>query len=196
MNLVENIKEGLRSIQANLLRTILTALIVTLGITSLVGILTAIDGIQYSVTDSLSELGVNTFDIYSKRNRRGRSSGKQEKPQAPLKLKEATRFINNYSFPSSVSLSSSVTGVAEVKYESKKTNPNVWINGVNDEYVALEGLNIEKGRNFSSIEIQYGTNVAIIGVDLVESLFDDNIEPVNKEISLLGNNIYIFTLLY
>ncbi|MTI40519.1 ABC transporter permease, partial [Fulvivirga lutimaris] len=89
MNLTENIKEGLRSINANLLRTILTALIVTLGITSLVGILTAIDGIQYSVTDSLSELGVNTFDIYSKRNRGGRNAGIQEKSYPPVTLKES-----------------------------------------------------------------------------------------------------------
>ncbi len=195
MNLVENIKEGLRSIQANLLRTVLTALIVTLGITSLVGILTAIDGIQYSVTDSLSELGVNTFDIYSKRNRGGRSGGVQEKRQPPMTLKESIRFIENYRYPASVSLSTFVTSVAEVKYKSKKTNPNVQIRGVNEEYIALEGLNIEKGRNFSSIEIQYGTNVAIIGVDVVESLFEDNEEPLNQEISLLGNKYLIIGVL-
>ncbi|QSE96831.1 ABC transporter permease [Fulvivirga lutea] len=195
MNLVENIKEGLKSIKANLLRTVLTALIVTLGITSLVGILTAIDGIQYSVTDSLSELGVNTFDIYSKRNRGGRSGGIQEKSQPPLKLKEAMRFIDNYDFSTSVSLNTSITGVAEVKYESKKTNPNVWINGANEEYIALEGLNIEKGRNFSIIENQYGTNVAIIGVDVKESIFDDNVDPLGKEISLLGNKYRIIGIL-
>ncbi|MEQ8925329.1 MAG: ABC transporter permease [Fulvivirga sp.] len=195
MNLVENIKEGLKSIKANLLRTVLTALIVTLGITSLVGILTAIDGIQYSVTDSLSDLGVNTFDIYSKRTRGGRSGGIQEKSQPPLKLKEAMRFIDNYDFSTSVSLNTSITSVAEVKYESKKTNPNVWINGANDEYIALEGLNIEKGRNFSIIENQYGTNVAIIGVDVKESIFENNVDPLGKEISLLGNKYRVIGIL-
>lgn len=195
MNLVENIKEGLRSIKANLLRTILTALIVTLGITSLVGILTAIDGIQYSVTDSLSDLGVNTFDIYSKVNRHGRSEGKQEKNEPPVTMKEAVRFINNYNYPASVSLSASVTGVAEIKYESKKTNPNVWVNGVNEEYVALEGLNIQEGRNFSSIENQYGTNVVIIGIKIKEALFEDNKDVINKEISVLGAKYKIIGLL-
>jgi len=42
MNLIENFREGLRSIQSNMLRTVLTALIIAIGITSLVGILTAI----------------------------------------------------------------------------------------------------------------------------------------------------------
>jgi len=195
MNLIENIREGLRSVNANLLRTILTALIVALGITSLVGILTAIDGIQYSVTDSLSELGVNTFDIYSKRNRGGRQGGVTERSFPPLKLKEAQRFVNNYSYPADISLSTSVTGVAEVKYKSEKTNPNVWVQGANEEYVALEGLNIDKGRNFSIIEMQYGTNVAIVGKDVVDALMKNNQDPINEEISLLGSKYKIIGVL-
>ncbi|MFN9863847.1 MAG: ABC transporter permease, partial [Bacteroidota bacterium] len=62
MDLVENVKEGLRSVKANMLRSVLTACIIAIGITSLVGILTAIDGIEYSVSESLSSLGANTFD--------------------------------------------------------------------------------------------------------------------------------------
>ena len=42
MNILENIGEGLNAIKANKLRTILTASIIAIGITSLVGILTAI----------------------------------------------------------------------------------------------------------------------------------------------------------
>jgi putative ABC transport system permease protein len=195
MNLAENIREGVRSINANLLRTVLTALIVAIGITSLVGILTAIDGIQYSVTDSLSDLGVNTFDIYSKRNRRGNNGGVKEKPQAPLKLKEAQRFIDNYQIPSDVSLSTSVTSIAEVKRLSEKTNPNVRVQGANDEYIVLEGLNIEQGRNFSMIETQYGTNVAIVGQDVVKALFKNNEDPLKAEISLLGGKYIIIGVL-
>ncbi|ELR73234.1 ABC transporter efflux protein [Fulvivirga imtechensis AK7] len=186
MNLIENIKEGLRSINANLLRTILTALIVAIGITSLVGILTAVDGIQYSVKDSLAELGVNTFDIYSKRNRGGRRGGVTEKVVPPLKLKEAVRFTELYRYPSSVALSTRVTQIAEVKYQSEKTNPNVMVTGANEEYIALEGLNIKKGRNFSAVEIQYGTNVTIIGQDVEKALYKNGKDPINTEISFLG----------
>jgi putative ABC transport system permease protein len=49
MNLIENIKEGLRSVKANMLRSVLTAMIIALGITALVGSLSAIDGIEKSV---------------------------------------------------------------------------------------------------------------------------------------------------
>jgi len=88
MNLAENIREGLRSVQANKLRSILTACIVAIGIMSLVGILTAIDAIENSVTSSLSSLGVNTFDITSKDSKGGFQGGVKERVYPSLKFSE------------------------------------------------------------------------------------------------------------
>ncbi len=174
MNLVENIREGLRSVKANMLRSVLTALIVAIGITSLVGILTAIDGIEYSVSESLSSLGVNTFDVYSKWNRGTNQDGVKEKVYPRLTLAEVQKFVDQYSVPSSVSLSARLTNLAEVKHGSQKTNPNVDIRGVNEEYIAIKGLNILEGRNFSRFEIQYGSKVGVIGYKLAEALFGEN----------------------
>jgi putative ABC transport system permease protein len=195
MNLLENFKEGLRSVQANLLRSVLTALIVAIGITSLVGILTAIDGIEYSVSESLSSLGVNTFDIYSKRNRNRNQQGIKEEVTRPVYLQDMDKFIQRYEVPSSISLSAQLTSIAEVKHESKKTNPNVSIMGTNEEYLAIKGLNIEKGRNFSSLEIQYGSKVAVVGSKVVESIYSNNEEVVNSEISFKGTRFRVIGVL-
>ena len=195
MNLIEDFKEGLRSIKANLLRSVLTALIVTIGITSLVGILTAIDGIEYSVSESLSSLGVNVFDISSKRNRGGNQQGIKEKLFKPLQLSEAQKFIDRYTFPASISLSAHLTGTAEVKHFSKKTNPNISVNGVNEEYLAIKGLNIEKGRNFSPIEIQYGSKVVILGKKLVDAIYAENEEPIGTEVSFKGTQFKVIGVL-
>ena len=163
MNLLENIKEGLRSIQANMLRSVLTALIVAIGITSLVGILTAIDGIEYSVNQSLSALGANTFDITSKFNRGSNQEGVKQKVFSSVLLSEAQDFIDQYPLPASISLSARLTILAEIKFGSEKTNPNVNVSGVNEDYMPIKGLNIAEGRNFSRFEIQYGSKAAIIG---------------------------------
>ena len=195
MNLIEDFKEGLRSIKANLLRSVLTALIVTIGITSLVGILTAIDGIEYSVSESLSSLGVNVFDISSKRNRGGNQQGIKEKLFKPLQLSEAQKFIDRYTFPASISLSADLTGTAEVKHFSKKTNPNISVNGVNEEYLAIKGLNIEKGRNFSPIEIQYGSKVVILGKKLVDAIYAEKEEPIGTEVSFKGTQFKVIGVL-
>ncbi len=195
MDLIENFREGLRSVQANLLRSILTAMIIAIGITSLVGILTAIDGIKASISDSFSNLGVNSFEIWSRSQHRGSREGVKEKVYPIITFKQAKRFKNLYTVPASVSISTRVTGIAEVKRFSKKTNPNVSVAGGNEFYVVIEGLNIDKGRNFSAIEIQYGSYVAIVGKEIVDALFEEDENAVNNFISVLGNRYKIIGLL-
>lgn len=191
MNLIENMKEGMRSIKANMLRSVLTALIVAIGITSLVGILTAIDGIERSVNDSLAGLGVNTFDINSRDNRGGSSQGVTQKVYPPIKLSETLRFIEMYPVPSSISLKANLSWNAEIKRLSAKTNPNVRVEGTNEEFLAINGLELQKGRGFSKIEVGYGTNVAIIGHKIYKTLFKDNEEPINNKISVLGTQFKV-----
>jgi len=75
--LLENIKIAVRSIKSNLLRSLLTIMIIMVGIAALVGILTAIDTMLYSLNDNFSSIGANSFKITPayeslKSNRHGR----------------------------------------------------------------------------------------------------------------------------
>ncbi len=194
MNLTQNIKEGLSAIQANLLRSVLTAMIVAIGITSLVGILTAIDGIQATISDSFSSLGANSFSIQVKRSQ-GRQRGRTGKRYPPITYKEAMQFKQKYKVPGSVSVSTFITSIAEIKRLSKKTNPNISVVAGNENYIYQEGLDIEDGRNFSSIEVQYGTNVAVIGSEMVDILFDENEDPLKGEITVLGTRYRVVGVL-
>jgi putative ABC transport system permease protein len=195
MNLLENIREGLRSVRANLLRSVLTALIVAIGITSLVGILTAIDGIEASVNESLQSLGVNTFDIRSRMNRGQNRGGVTEKVYPPLKMNEAFRFIDQFKIPSTISLSALITQIAEVKRLSKKTNPNVFVEGINEDYMAIKGLEVEKGRNFSQVETQYGSQVAVIGYKVFTTLYGEKENPMGTEITFSGAQFRVIGVL-
>ena len=195
MNIVENIKEGLRSIQANLLRSVLTALIVAIGITALVGMLTTIDGIEHSVNESLSSLGVNTFDINSRTNRNRNQQGVTQKTYPQITMGETFRFIDQYNVTSTISLNAYLTGIAEIKRLSKKTNPNVAVNGTNEEYFAINGLEFEKGRGFSPLEIQYGTQVAVVGYKVFTTLFDKKENPLSEQITFMGAKFKIIGLL-
>jgi putative ABC transport system permease protein len=195
MDIAENVREGLRSVKANLLRSVLTALIVAIGITSLVGILTAIDGIEYSVSESLSSLGVNTFDIYSKWNRNSSQEGVKQKVFSDLTLAESQKFIDQFDYPAIIALSARVTILAEVKYKSQKTSPNVDVRGVNEEYIAIKGLNIEQGRNFSRFEIQNGGKVAVLGYKLAQTLYGDNPNPIGTDVSFRGTQFRVIGML-
>ena len=196
MDLIENIKEALRSVKVNLLRTILTGTIIAIGIMSLVGMLTAIDGIKTQIADSFSGLGANNFDVRSKgfSGGRGVQQGVVEKSFPVVRYKEAISFQEQFSSIGPSTVFSSVTGAAEVKKGSKKTNPNVRVTGVDDQYFNLKGLKLEKGRNFSNTEIRYGNNVCIIGLDIVETLFG-NEEPLNDYITVYGRRYTIIGIL-
>ena len=82
-----NLLEAVSSIKSNKLRVFLTAAIISIGIASLVGILTSIDGIKKSVSDSFSELGSNAYYIRSLRNDRGKESGVVKKNYPVLTTK-------------------------------------------------------------------------------------------------------------
>ncbi len=191
MDLMENIREGLRSVQANLLRSVLTALIVAIGITALVGMLTTIDGIENSVTESLQDLGVNTFDINSRWNRGANRQGVTQKTYPRIRMNEAFRFIDEYQVPSTICLAANLTQIAEVKRLSFKTNPNVNIMGANEEYFPIKGLETQYGRGFTRREVDYGSQVAVIGYRVYTTLFPDGGNPVGNEITLLGTKFKV-----
>lgn len=193
--MLENIREGLRSIKANLLRSILTAVIVTFGITALVGSLTAVDGIGYTLNESLASLGANTFDISSKNNRGTSQQGIKERVYKPLQLNEVQRFIDLYKVRSNISLAADLTGIAEVKHASKKTNPNIGVEGINEDYMYVKSLNFEEGRNFSSLEIQYGAKVVVLGKKVRDAVFEPNEPVLGQEVSFKGTQFRVIGVL-
>lgn len=191
MNLIENIREGLRSVQANMLRSVITALIVAIGITSLVGALTAVDGIEMSVTESLTSLGANSFDIESKSNRGSSQEGRAEKSYPRITLREALQFAREFSQKGSVSVSATLTMVAEISRNSKKTNPNVTVTGANTDYALIKGLEFAHGRNMSDMEFESGAQVAILGYKIWKNLYEEN-EPISgSEVTILGSRFRV-----
>jgi putative ABC transport system permease protein len=191
MHLLENIKEAFRSIHSNLLRTVLTALIVSIGIMSLVGILTAIDAIKYSLNQTFASLGANSFEIkakgYSNRMRRG---GVQGKVYPAITYLQAKQYKQQVGDDGQVGISAFIAGAAEVKSNGKKTNPNMNVVAGDENYLQIQNYNLARGRAFSSIELENGTNVAIVGKEITDKLFP-NQSPVDKYIYLLGRRFQV-----
>ena len=181
----ENIKISLGAIRSQLLRTVLTALIIAIGITALVGTLTCIDAIKSSINSNFTSMGANTFAI---RNREMSvhigQNGKKAKRFRSITYEEAMRFTKEYSFPSSPSVSTRASGAGVMKYESKKTNPNIQVFGGDENYLATAGYELEKGRNFSAQEVQYGNHVVILGKDVITALFSSKDDPIDKIITI------------
>ncbi|TXK45796.1 FtsX-like permease family protein [Pontibacter qinzhouensis] len=188
MNLIENIREGLRAIVSNLLRTILTGLIISIGIMSLVGILTAVDSMKYSLQQTFSNLGANSFDIQRKQS--NYSGGKAGKVYATITYNEARKYKNLMDEKAQVSLSAYVSGSTVVKSNTDKTNPNMNIVAGDENYMPNRNINVASGRSFSPFELENGTSVAIVGIELVDKLFPKK-EPIGEYITFLGRRFKI-----
>ena len=191
MNFKTNIEEALSSIKANKLRSIITSMIIAIGITALIGILTTIDGIKSSISSNLSAIGSNAFNIEAKgRSGRRHRGGKKSKVYPAITYRQALEFQKNYNDNGVVSLRTFVSGTATVKYEGEKTNPNIKVHGVDEHYVFSESIELEKGRNFAKNEINYGSNVVIIGGEISNTIFG-KLSPIDKKVNIFGQKFKV-----
>jgi putative ABC transport system permease protein len=181
----ENLRVSLHSVRSNLLRTILTVMIIAVGITALVGILTAIDSIKKSITKEFTFMGANTFTITS-RGMRVQVGNQQIRTRnySYVSYYQAREFTDRFEFPGQVSVSVYATGNATLKRGSARTNPNIGVRGIDDNYLHTAGYEIERGRNFSPEEISGARNVALISSSIAKLLFTGGENPLDKEITV------------
>ena len=195
MNLIENIREALRSISSNLLRTILTALIVSIGIMALVGILTGIDAMKSSLNETFASLGANSFDMRAKGyQNRGRRGGVQDKQYPPITYLEATKYKEQLGNDAQVGISAQITGAAEIKANGEKTNPNMQVVAGDENYLKIQNYNLVEGRVFSPAELNSGANVVIVGDEIKRKLFPTT-SPVGKYIYSINRRFQVVGLL-
>ena len=132
----ENVSIALKAIRTNLLRTILTVFIIAFGIMALVGILTAIDSIKNSLTESFSLMGANTFTIESRsmRVQIGNQSYRRKNHEF-ISHRQAAEFKERYKLPGRVAIWTRASGAAVVKDKSYTSNPNNTILGGVEFYI-------------------------------------------------------------
>lgn len=171
-----------------MLRSVLTLLIVAFGIMALVGILTAIDSAIFSLSDSFSGMGANSFEITPKyQNIRGSHGGRRVKVGDIISVAQAKEFKDKFEFPAKVSITYPGTNNAQIKFRNKKTNPTIQIVGIDDKYLDVKSYDLEQGRNFTNQEVEGGYFRAIIGDGLVKLLFDGKSDKaLNESIIING----------
>jgi putative ABC transport system permease protein len=195
--LKENVKIAMGSIRTQLLRTILTILIIAIGITALVGILTVVTAIDYNLTTSFASMGSNTFNINQYKNAlRGDGGTVIEKINPIITYPEARAFKEKYHYPATqTSLSFTATSKAEVKYENQKTDPEITVLGVDEYYLTNSGLEVTQGRNFNVFDISNNVYSCIVGSDFATKGLLKDINPIGKTLSIRGAKFKVIGVL-
>ncbi|MDO1500292.1 ABC transporter permease [Winogradskyella maritima] len=188
----ENIKIAFGSIKSQLLRTILTVLIIAIGIMALVGILSGVAALENTISSDFSSMGANTFNLQRYEFTAQRQSGRERQKVNPvITYRNVKEFEDNYSFPfTKTSIAFTGTRTAEIKYGNEKTDPEVTVLGANENFLQNSGLELEDGRGLNFFDVQNNNAVCVIGSDLVKALFED-VNPLNKTISVRGSKFKI-----
>ncbi len=194
----ENVKIALGSIRTQLLRTILTIIIITIGITALVGILTVVAAFENNLNSTFASMGSNTFNInqYKTQLRGNGGINKIEKINPIITYPEAKAFKEKYSYPlTQTSLSFIATSSAEVKFENQKTDPEISVLGIDEYFLANSGLEVTQGRNFNPFDISNNVYYCIVGSDFVSKGLLKDVNPIGKIISIRGAKFKVIGVL-
>ena len=190
----ENVRIAFDSIKGQLLRTILTVLIIAIGITALVGILTLVGALENTISGDFASMGANTFNI-QQYEFTTRNSREIDKVNPIINYRNVREFREKYQFPlTNVSVSFTGTASAEVKYLNEKTDPEVSVLGINEHYLDNTGTELEKGRNFTYFDIENNSKVCLLGSDFKKNLFKDT-DPIGKTVSVRGVKFKVVGLL-
>jgi putative ABC transport system permease protein len=193
-----------RTIRSNKLRTSITVAIIAFGIMALIGIITAIQAMNQSLTESFSTLGANAFTIrFKERNiiigsggsrvsqvKRGKRQDKNSNIGKIINYRQARLFKENFKFPSLVGIQLGGPRSLIAKYGSKETNPEVQVNGGDENFLLINGYTLHSGRNFSKLDVETGRNVCLLGSDIAKSLFPKNQESCVDKIIRIANVPY------
>lgn len=180
----ENFHISIASIKSSRLRSILTIMIIAIGITSLVGILTATDSLKALVNDNFGKMGTNSFTIRSlfsdvqSGDRKVRVINKRN-----ISYSQAKAFTELYDVPSVTTIFANALNNATIKYGSAKTNPTIRVRAVDESYMQFVGSKLEKGRVFNKRDMESPAFVCIIGSNIKKTLFGTS-EALGKIISV------------
>ncbi len=193
-----------RTVRSNKLRTGLTVAIIAFGIMALVGIITAIKAMNQKFTESFSTMGANAFTVrFKERNirfgnnsndiklsKKGKKKEKQSNLGKIITKDEAEMFVKRFDFPSikSISIFGNRTNIAS--HGNRKTSPNVLLFGGDENYLQLNGFDVQTGRNMSRLDVQTGQNVCLLGYDVAAKLFKEGVERAVNAVIRINNIPY------
>jgi len=183
MNISESIKLALLSVKQNKLRAGLTLLSISIGIFTIISIGTVVSSLDNTVTGEMSALGENKIVIQKMPIiQMGPKTWRKYSKRKPINYNQAEDFKKLMTSTSRISVFSKSRG-SELRYKNIETDPNVEIVGSDENFISLNKLDIDKGRNFSKEDIGFNQKGCILGNDLVLELFKDD-NPIGKTIKI------------
>jgi putative ABC transport system permease protein len=182
MNYLNTLKIAISALLRNKFRAFLTMLGIIIGVASVIAMLAIGQGSKQSIQDEMSQMGTNLIFAMPGSERRGGVHRGNSDAQS-MKLSDIEAIRKECSAISSVS--PQVRSSGQLIYRNNNWPSSIY--GVNDEFLNIRKYNLDKGRVFSTRDIQTYAKVCLVGQTVIENLFKEGANPIGQTIRF--NNI-------
>lgn len=187
--LSESFRFALNALSTNKLRTLLSLLGVTIGIFSIIAVLSAVDSLDQKVKKDLSTLDKNT--IYLVRFSFGPTEipawKREQFPDVSYEefeyLKRSLNSVDKMAF-------NLFTRNENLKYEDRSVS-SVKVTPSTTDFEYIDGITIGEGRFYNESESNSGATVVVLGFEVAKSLFDDSVKAIGKKVRLYGQRFTV-----
>jgi putative ABC transport system permease protein len=182
--ILESLGFAWKALKSNLLRTILSLLGVTIGIFSIIAVLTLVDSLEKNIRDSLNFLGSDVIYVG-----KWPFTGGNSRDWWKDYIKRPNPSYNEYRFlKANLKNGETVSIFAdtdEITVKGDNTSINkIKLTGSSLDYDKLFEINVERGRYFTSDEVESGRSVVILGFEVAQALFPKLESPVGKYVKI------------
>ena len=182
------IKESFRmtidAIRQNKLRSMLTLLGISIGVFSVIGVMTAIRTLEFSVESGLNVFGTNTFVIQKYSAIMTDHGDEKYRNRKNIDYPQYEEFKRRAKLPILVSVSEG-TSARNVKYRDKTVKRSIELIGGDEGTVRTYNTYIADGRNVTTDDVHSARNVCLLGMDVVDRLFPFE-DPLSKSLQIRG----------
>jgi putative ABC transport system permease protein len=188
MNILHQFLEALRGLSSNKLRSMLTVLGIVIGVAAVIAMLAIGRGAQNSISNSIESIGTNLLYVYS-----GNRNVENLINPKPLTLNDAQALTDPVSAPSVFRAAPVLQGQGDVSYSGESTSTSIL--GITSDFAYVTNLKTSEGELISDQHITSRAAVAVIGVDVAESLFGRSDNLVGETIRVEGQPFRVIGVL-
>src|SRR5438132_6215917 len=184
-NFAESAFIALDAIWSAKLRTFMTVLGNIVAVTSIIAVVSLIQGLNASVKQAiLNQTGADSFNIQQFPITRSDEEFDKVRSNPRITLDDM-RAIRRYGSELIAAVMADSRGRGRITYRDKSID-NVQVEGVSADYVNFSSFDAERGRLMSPTEVDSARPVAVIGWQTADRLFGSDVDPLEKTLQIEG----------
>lgn len=174
---------ALDTLRTHKLRSFLTLLGVVIATTTLIVVMSVVNGMNLYIADHIANLGTNTFIVAQFQWAQGYENWLKARRRNRIIQMDDYEFLKDY-LPGYKNIGATVFGDNDARYGSE-VSYDVETTGVTPSMIEMGEQKVDLGRYISDADYDHHSMVCFIGQDLVDKFFP-SVDPIGKEVLVRG----------